>query len=83
VRAPLARDVRSVSRLAATLDANKSTIKYVISELPPTVAGLIRTASYGSWFNFYLCTVSGIISFPGGGSKTFKFAEGSQARCKS
>jgi len=83
VRAPLARDVKSVSRLAATLDANKSTIKYVIDELPPTVAGLIRTASYGSWFNFYLCTVSGIISFPGGGSKTFKFSEGSQARCKS
>jgi phospholipid/cholesterol/gamma-HCH transport system substrate-binding protein len=83
VRAPLAKDIKSVSRLAATLNANSGTIKYVIDELPPTVAGLIRTASYGSWFNFYLCTVSGIISYPGGGSNQFKFTQGSQARCKS
>ena len=83
VRAPLAKDVKSITRLAATLNANSGTIKYVINQLPPTVAGLIRTASYGSWFNFYLCTVSGVITFPGGGTKQFKVAEGSQARCKS
>jgi phospholipid/cholesterol/gamma-HCH transport system substrate-binding protein len=83
VRAPLAKDIKSISRLAGTLNANRSTIKYVIDELPPTVAGLIRTADYGSWFNFYLCTVSGIISYPNGTSQHFKFSEGSQARCKS
>jgi phospholipid/cholesterol/gamma-HCH transport system substrate-binding protein len=83
VRAPLATDIKGISRLAGSLNANSSTIKYVINQLPPTVAGLIRTASYGSWFNFYLCTLSGIISFPDGTSRTYKFAEGSQARCKS
>src|SRR4051812_20579870 len=82
VRQPLAKDIKSITGLVSTLNANSSTIKYVIDQLPPTVAGLIRTASYGSWFNFYLCTVSGIITFPGGGSKTFKIAQGSQQRCK-
>ena len=26
------------------------------------MAGLIRTASYGSWFNFYLCNASGQVN---------------------
>jgi hypothetical protein len=30
------------------------------------VAGLIRTAQYGSWFNFYLCQANGTIYLPGG-----------------
>jgi phospholipid/cholesterol/gamma-HCH transport system substrate-binding protein len=81
VRQPLAQDIKSVSRLARTLDDNSDTIKFVIRELPPTVAGLIRTAQYGSWFNFYLCTVSGIVSYPGGKSQTFKFVPGTAARC--
>jgi phospholipid/cholesterol/gamma-HCH transport system substrate-binding protein len=83
VRAPLAADVKSIGNLAGTLNANRSTIKYVIDELPPTVGGLIRTAQYGSWFNFYLCTVSGIISYPGGTTQNFQFAKGAQARCGS
>jgi len=81
VRAPLAQDIKDVSRLSKVLYANKSTIQYVIDQLPPTVGALIRTASYGSWFNFYLCTVSGVITFPGGTSKPFKISQGKQARC--
>ena len=81
VRQPLAQDIKDVSRLSKVLYANKSTIQYVIDQLPPTVGGLIRTASYGSWFNFYLCTVSGIIKLPGGTTSPFKFSQGSQARC--
>ena len=36
----------------------------MLQQLPPTVAGLIRTASYGSWFNFYLCAASGTSRCP-------------------
>jgi len=81
VRAPLARDIKDVSRLSKVLYQNKSTIQYVIDQLPPTVGALIRTASYGSWFNFYLCTLSGVLTFPGGSSKPFKISQGKQARC--
>ena len=81
VRAPLAQDIKDVSRLSKVLYQNKSTIQYVIDQLPPTVGALIRTASYGSWFNFYLCTLSGVLTFPGGSSKPFKISQGKQARC--
>jgi phospholipid/cholesterol/gamma-HCH transport system substrate-binding protein len=65
VRAPLATDIKSITGLVDTLNQNSSTIKFVVQQLPPTVAGLIRTASYGSWFNFYLCSLSGILTLPG------------------
>jgi phospholipid/cholesterol/gamma-HCH transport system substrate-binding protein len=56
IRAPLARDIKDVTGLVGVLNANSGTIKYVLQQLPGTVGALIRTASYGSWFNFYLCS---------------------------
>lgn len=65
VRAPLAKDITDLTALTANLNRNSATVQSVLHELPDTVAGLIRTGSYGSWFNFYLCSVSGTITFPG------------------
>ena len=65
IRPPLAADVKSIAGLVALLNRNTGTVKYVLKQLPPTVAGLIRTASYGSWFNFYLCSLSGTVRFAG------------------
>ncbi len=62
VRGPLAKDVKSITGLVDSLNQNSSTIKFVIQQLPPTVAALIRTADYGSWFNFYLCSLSGLLT---------------------
>ncbi len=61
VRAPLAKNIKDITGLVSLLNRNKSTVQYVVQQLPPTLAGLIRTATYGSWFNFYLCTLSGQI----------------------
>jgi len=58
IRAPLAQDIKDVTGLVGVLNANSGTIKYVLGQLPGTVGALIRTASYGSWFNFYLCSAS-------------------------
>ncbi|HEV7203614.1 MAG TPA: MCE family protein [Jatrophihabitans sp.] len=66
VRAPLAQDVKDLTGLVATLNRNSSTVKFVVQQIPPTVAGLIRTAQYGSWFNFYLCSLEGSLILPGG-----------------
>lgn len=66
VRAPLATDITDLTALTANLNANSATVQAVLQELPTTVASLIRTGSYGSWFNFYLCSVRGTINFPGG-----------------
>ena len=65
IRAPLAKDITDLTALTGVLNKNSDTVKFVIQQLPGTVATLIRTASYGSWFNFYLCTVSGTITLPG------------------
>jgi phospholipid/cholesterol/gamma-HCH transport system substrate-binding protein len=88
VRGPLAQDVADLTPLLANLNDNSSTLTYVIQQLPPTVAGLIRTASYGSWFNFYLCSVSGNLSIGNGANEVnilppgVPLAGNTQARCK-
>ena len=58
IRAPLAQDIKDVTGLVGVLNANSGTVKYVLQQLPGTVGALIRTASYGSWFNFYLCSAT-------------------------
>jgi phospholipid/cholesterol/gamma-HCH transport system substrate-binding protein len=84
VRGPFAQDVKDITKLTDNLNANSSTITYVLNQLPPTVAGLIRTASYGSWFNFYLCSFSAIITLPGNHKTTLhNLSYGSSKRCNS
>jgi len=58
VRPPLKKDVVSLTGLVNQLNDNSGVLTYVIKQLPLTVAPLIRTADYGSWFNFYLCQAS-------------------------
>lgn len=69
IRAPLAADVKSTTGLLALLNRNKGTLNYVFKQLPPTVGPLIRTASYGSWFNFYICSLTGTLKI---GTTTLK-----------
>jgi phospholipid/cholesterol/gamma-HCH transport system substrate-binding protein len=83
VRAPFANDITELTGLVGNLNAGSDAIKYVIQNLAPTVGGLIRTASYGSWFNFYLCKVTGTITLPGGTQKLHLglLPKSAQARC--
>jgi len=55
VRSPLKQDIASITGLVDSLNENSGIVQYVIQQLPATIGPLIRTASYGSWFNFYLC----------------------------
>ncbi|WP_375484252.1 MCE family protein [uncultured Jatrophihabitans sp.] len=59
IRPPLAADIKSTTGLLALLNRNTGTVKYVLQQFAPTVGALIRTASYGSWFNFYICSLTG------------------------
>jgi phospholipid/cholesterol/gamma-HCH transport system substrate-binding protein len=83
VREPFARDVRSITGLVDVLNRNSGTLTYVIKQLPPTVGALIRTASYGSWFNFYLCEGSGTLVLPGGYKQEITLRGSNQPRCNS
>jgi phospholipid/cholesterol/gamma-HCH transport system substrate-binding protein len=81
VRGPFKQDIKSITTLVDTLNKNSGTLTYVIKQLPPTVGALIRTADYGSWFNFYLCSASGIITLPLNKKVQIQIANGSHARC--
>jgi phospholipid/cholesterol/gamma-HCH transport system substrate-binding protein len=63
-RPALKTDIAKLSDVAGTLDANKGTVEGVGKRLPNKLNMLTGTASYGSWFNFYLCDFDGRIVLP-------------------
>jgi phospholipid/cholesterol/gamma-HCH transport system substrate-binding protein len=58
-RPALAADVRALDSLAGTLNRNSAVIDGTLGRLPQRYEALTRVASYGSWFNFYLCDFDG------------------------
>ncbi|MDP9101702.1 MAG: MCE family protein [Actinomycetota bacterium] len=66
IRPSLGNDIGQLQKLAGTLDANKATIDGVLTRLPSKLDRIIGTATYGSWFNFYLCGFDGRIVLPTG-----------------
>jgi len=65
VRPQLKQDVVDLTALAQTLNNGASTIDGVLQRFPTKIATLTRTATYGSWFNFYLCSLGGTVTLPG------------------
>lgn len=65
-RAPLADAVVGLDALAGNLSGAEDTLDEVLTSLPVTLDALGRTASYGSWVNFYACSVQGRIPMPEG-----------------
>jgi phospholipid/cholesterol/gamma-HCH transport system substrate-binding protein len=63
-RPALKTDIAELSNVAGTLDANSGTVEGVVKRLPNKLNLLTGTASYGSWFNFYLCDFDGRIVLP-------------------
>ncbi|MET7670658.1 MCE family protein [Micromonospora luteifusca] len=65
VRPPLAADVRALDELSGTLNRNAAVIDGALGRLPQRYESLTRVASYGSWFNFYLCDFDGNVAVSG------------------
>ncbi|WP_406503390.1 MCE family protein [Streptomyces sp. NBC_01602] len=63
-RPPLRDDIAGLRDLTGTLNANERTVEGVLKRLPNKLNKLTGTASYGSWFNFYLCDFDGRIVLP-------------------
>ncbi|WP_137988557.1 MCE family protein [Streptomyces vilmorinianum] len=63
-RPPLKTDIAELAKLAGTLKDNEKTVEGVLKRLPNKLEKLTGTASYGSWFNFYLCDFDGRIVLP-------------------
>lgn len=55
IRPPLAQDIKDVQALGSNINSQADLYSGVLQRLPVKLAALTRTATYGSWFNFYLC----------------------------
>ena len=64
-REPLKQDIAALGGLVNNLNDSEAVVEHFIQFLPEKTAKLTRTVSYGSWFNFYVCSMSGSIGIPG------------------
>jgi len=55
IRPAFRSDVAQLRTLAANLDGSKDVINGVLQRLPGKLNTIIATATYGGWFNFYMC----------------------------
>ncbi|MDO7867732.1 MCE family protein [Nocardioides jiangxiensis] len=66
LRPDLVADLKQLRRLSTNLDSNKGEIDRALQVLPIKLTKIGRTATYGSFFNFYLCEFRARVSLPGG-----------------
>lgn len=64
IRPPLKQDITDVQALASNINSQSDLYSGVLQRLPVKVAALTRTATYGSWFNFYLCEFNATLTLP-------------------
>ncbi len=60
-RPALTEDIYQLRRLTTVLDRNKASIDQDLQILPLKLNKVGHTATYGSWFNFYLCNFNGTV----------------------
>jgi phospholipid/cholesterol/gamma-HCH transport system substrate-binding protein len=68
IREPFVSDITQLREVARNLDNGKAELDRALQVLPIKLNKIGRTATYGSWFNFYLCHFQGRIRLPGGQS---------------
>ena len=64
-RQPLKDDIAGLGGLVNNLNGSESVVEHFIQFLPEKTAKLSRLVSYGSWFNFYVCSMEGSVTIPG------------------
>lgn len=63
-REPLKNDIAALGTFTKNLNDNEQIVEHFFQFTPEKLTALTRTASYGSWFNFFLCSASGSVSLP-------------------
>jgi phospholipid/cholesterol/gamma-HCH transport system substrate-binding protein len=60
-RTPLKNDIAALGDLSDQLDTARPTLQTFLQTAPGKLNAVARAASYGSWFQFYVCGVSGSV----------------------
>jgi virulence factor Mce-like protein len=81
-RPPLKRDIATLGQLSKVLADNGGQLDKAFAAMPTNFTLLDRVASYGSWFNFYLCSLDAQIGLPGKVSVNTPQIVNESARCK-
>jgi phospholipid/cholesterol/gamma-HCH transport system substrate-binding protein len=79
-RPAIASDVDGLRQVAGNMNANAGAIDRALAAMPGRYDALTRVASHGSWFNFFLCDLSGTVTL-GGQSVALPSFESSAPRC--
>jgi phospholipid/cholesterol/gamma-HCH transport system substrate-binding protein len=61
VRTPLRKSITHVGVIASTLDEHSAEVDSFLKKLPVKLDRIGRLGSYGSWLNFYMCSMDGRI----------------------
>lgn len=80
-RPALKADIAALNKVAGTLNASESIVEGVLQRLPSKLRTITRTASYGSWFNFYLCQMDGTVVLPVVGRQQLNTIGTTEERC--
>jgi phospholipid/cholesterol/gamma-HCH transport system substrate-binding protein len=56
-------DIDRLSAVSKTLNDSQAIVEGVLQRLPGKLTAITRIATYGSWFNFYLCDLS-VVGLP-------------------
>jgi phospholipid/cholesterol/gamma-HCH transport system substrate-binding protein len=81
VRPSLVQDVKGLRKVAANINGSSDEVDRAFQILPIKLTKIGRTAIYGSYFNFYLCTFTGRIVLPGGQALPISYSPLNEARC--
>jgi phospholipid/cholesterol/gamma-HCH transport system substrate-binding protein len=60
-RPALKDDIGQLGALSSNLDDSQTLVDHLLQVLPGNLQKFTRTLSYGSWFNYYLCGITGRI----------------------
>ena len=66
VRDPLRKSIAHVGVFSSNLDKNSALVDSFLKKLPVKLDRIGRLGSYGSWLNFYICSMDGRIPMPQG-----------------
>jgi phospholipid/cholesterol/gamma-HCH transport system substrate-binding protein len=81
-RPDLRQDITLIGALARNLNDNQGSYEPAIRNLPGKLNTIIRTASYGSWLNLYLCSFNAKIKIGGLTVPYTPQLDVDQARCR-
>jgi phospholipid/cholesterol/gamma-HCH transport system substrate-binding protein len=80
-RPPLAGTIDQLSRLAPNLDGQKDRIATTLAKAPENYRKLIRIGSYGSFVNYYMCSIAFRVTDLQGRTAVFPWFRQEGGRC--